>query len=102
MTDDESSVAQTINDGDSHDIHSLLSSSERDFLVGNNGDQVKISSLKGKKIGLYFSASWGVNELSSTGDFEFIYVSGDEDDNPFNGYFSEMPWLAIPFSDSDA
>ncbi|TXG56287.1 hypothetical protein EZV62_017600 [Acer yangbiense] len=45
MTDDESSVAQTINDGDSHDIHSLLSSSERDFLVGNNGDQ----QLEGKE-----------------------------------------------------
>ncbi|KAI9168654.1 hypothetical protein LWI28_000049 [Acer negundo] len=114
MTDGESSVAQTINGGDAHDIQSILSSSERDFLVRNNGDQVKISSLKGKKIGLYFSASWCgpcqkftptlvemYNELSPKGDFEVIFVSGDEDDNSFNGYFSKMPWLAIPFSDSE-
>ncbi|KAH7570291.1 hypothetical protein ACOSP7_018341 [Xanthoceras sorbifolium] len=114
MADGESSVSQTINGGDSHDIQSLLSSSERDFLVRNNGDQVKINSLKGKKIGLYFSASWCgpcrrftptlvevYNELSTTGDFEVIFVSGDEDDNSFNGYFSKMPWLAIPFSDAE-
>lgn len=98
---------------DSHDIQSLLSSSERDFLVRNNGDKVKIDSLKGKKIGLYFSASWCgpckrftpnlvdvYDEISPKGEFEIIFVSADEDDESFNGYFSKMPWLAIPFSDS--
>lgn len=35
-------------------------------------------------------------------DFEIIFVSADEDDEMFKEYFSEMPWLAIPFSDSDA
>ncbi|KAF5726744.1 nucleoredoxin 1 [Tripterygium wilfordii] len=97
-----------------HDFQSLLSSSERDFLVRNDGDQVKIDSLKGKKIALYFSASWCgpcrrftpilmevYKELASKGDFEIIFVSGDEDDESFNEYFSKMPWLAIPFSDSD-
>ena len=77
--------------------------------------QVKVESLKGKKIWLYFSASWcgpcrrftpklveAYNELSSNDDFEIIFVSGDNDDESFNGYFSKMPWLAIPFSDSDA
>ena len=76
--------------------------------------QVKIESLKGKKLGLYFSASWCgpcrrftpklvevYSELSPKGDFEIIFVSGDEDEESFNGYFSEMPWLAIPFSDSE-
>ena len=41
------------------------------------------------------------NEVSSKGDFEIIFVSADEDEDSFNGYFSKMPWLAIPFSDTD-
>ncbi|RVX10618.1 putative nucleoredoxin 1 [Vitis vinifera] len=131
-------------DGVAHDLVSLLTREDRDFLVRNNGHQVfpifsvlfyrkrklernyaflmkkelkqvKVESLKGKKIWLYFSASWcgpcrrftpklveAYNELSSNDDFEIIFVSGDNDDESFNGYFSKMPWLAIPFSDSDA
>ncbi|KAF9626713.1 hypothetical protein IFM89_038887 [Coptis chinensis] len=97
------------------DIQSLLSSSNRDFLVRNNGDQVKINDLSGKTIGLYFSASWCgpcrrftpklievYNELSSKNDIEIVFVSADRDDEAFNGYFSKMPWLAIPLSDSDS
>ncbi|KAK3416833.1 hypothetical protein EUGRSUZ_H02588 [Eucalyptus grandis] len=98
----------------SHDVQSLLSSPDRDFLIRNNGDQVKVDSLKGKKIGLYFSASWCgpchrftlilaevYNELSPKGDLEIIFISADKDEGSFSGYFSKMPWLAIPFSDSD-
>ncbi|XP_054825623.1 probable nucleoredoxin 1 [Prosopis cineraria] len=101
-------------DNVAHDIQSILSSSGRDYLVRNNGDQVQIESLKGKKVGLYFSGSWCgpcrrftptlvelYNEVSPKGDFEIIFVSADEDEDSFNGYFSKMPWLAVPFSDSD-
>ncbi|KAL6983699.1 protein-disulfide reductase [Sarracenia purpurea var. burkii] len=97
-----------------HDIHPLLSSSERDFLIRNSGDHVNIDSLKGKKVGLYFSASWCgpcqkftptlaevYNKLSPNGDFEIVFVSADEDEESFKAYFSKMPWLAIPFSDSN-
>lgn len=97
-----------------HDVVSLLSSPQRDFLLRNNGDQVKIESLKGKKLGVYFSASWcgpcrkftptlveAYNEVVSKGDFEVVFASADEDEESFKGYFSEMPWLAIPFSDSE-
>ncbi|KAK4269926.1 hypothetical protein QN277_023020 [Acacia crassicarpa] len=97
-----------------HEVQSIVSSSERDYLVRNNGDQVKTENLKGKKVGLYFSASWcgpckrftptlveAYNEVSAKGDFEIIFVSADEDEDAFKGYFSKMPWLAIPFSDSD-
>ena len=76
--------------------------------------QVKIDSLKGKKLGLYFSASWCgpcqtftpslvdvYNEVAKKGDFQIVFITADEDDESFNGYFSKMPWLAIPFSDSD-
>nr|XP_019710017.1 probable nucleoredoxin 1-2 [Elaeis guineensis] len=105
-----------VNGGECHDLKSLLAGDERDFLVRNNGDQVRIANLEGKTIGLYFSASWcppcrrftpqlieTYGELSSEGKgLEVVFVSGDRDEDSFNGYFSKMPWLAIPFSDSKA
>lgn len=76
--------------------------------------KVKIDSLKGKQVGLYFSGSWCgpcrrftptlvevYNEVFSKGDFEVVFASADEDEESFQDYFSKMPWLAIPFSDSD-
>lgn len=76
---------------------------------------MNIDGIKGKKLGLYFSASWcgpcrhftpvlieAYNELLKEGYFEIIFISADEDDESFNGYFSKMPWLAIPFSDKEA
>ncbi|KAE9446022.1 hypothetical protein C3L33_21977, partial [Rhododendron williamsianum] len=96
------------------DLVSLLSSGDRDFLVRNNGDEVKISDLVGKKVGLYFSGSWCgpcrrftpdfvevYQELSLKGDFEVVFVSSDRVDEAFVAYFAKMPWLAIPFSDSE-
>ncbi|CAK7327373.1 unnamed protein product [Dovyalis caffra] len=102
------------NEDVSHDLSSLLSSEERDFLVRNNGDQVKVSNLVGKIVGFYFSGSWCgpcrnftpslvevYEQLSSKGDFEVVFISSDRDDESFNSYFSKMPWLAIPFSDTE-
>ncbi|CAL0312979.1 unnamed protein product [Lupinus luteus] len=101
-------------DSVAHNVESLFSTTNRDFLIRNNDHQVKIDSLKGKKVGIYFSSSWcapcrkftpflvdAYNELAPKGDFEVIFVSADEDDESFKAYFSKMPWLAIPFSDSD-
>ncbi|XP_059670927.1 probable nucleoredoxin 1 [Cornus florida] len=98
--------------GDGYDLKSLLTRSRRDFLVRNDGEQVKIDKLKGKKIGLYFSRSTCAscqhftpelvevyNKLSSKNDFEIILVSADDDAKFFEEYFVKMPWLAIPFSD---
>ncbi|KAK1281231.1 putative nucleoredoxin 1 [Acorus gramineus] len=100
-------------EGESQHVRSLLAGEERDFLVLNNGDQVKIETLNGKIIGLYFSASWCgpcrrftpnlievYNELLSRGNFEVVFISDDHDEEAFNGYFSKMPWLAMPFSDA--
>lgn len=63
---------------------------------------------------IYFSGSWCgpcrrftpklvevYQEVAPKGDFEVVFVSSDRDEESFNGYFSEMPWLAVPFSDSD-
>lgn len=75
-----------------------------------------ISSLDGKVVGLYFSASWCrprrrftpllievYDELSSKGQcqFEIVIVPADHDEDSFDRYFSKMPWLAIPFADSN-
>lgn len=100
--------------GVSHDLSALFSSDRRDFLVRNNGDKVTISSLSGKVVAIYFSGSWCgpcrrftpklvevYQEVAPKGDFEVVFVSSDRDEESFNGYFSEMPWLAVPFSDSD-
>lgn len=40
-------------------------------------------------------------ELSSKGDFEIVFLSGDEDEESFSEYFAKMPWLAVPFSDTE-
>ncbi|KAG8377974.1 hypothetical protein BUALT_Bualt08G0089600 [Buddleja alternifolia] len=77
--------------------------------------QVKISNLKGKIVGIYFSANWyppcqnftrvlanAYDQLkNSNPGFEIVFVSSDEDLNSFNNYRALMPWLAIPFSDLD-
>lgn len=107
-------VNEVLKVSDSHDVLSLLSSPTRDYLVRNSGDQVKIDELKGKTIGLYFSASWCgpchrftpklvdvYNDVSAKGGFEVVFVSADKDVESFNEYFSKMPWVAVPFSESD-
>ncbi|KAK9675565.1 hypothetical protein RND81_11G015600 [Saponaria officinalis] len=96
-----------------YDLYQLLSSNERDVIIRNNGDQVQIKDLIGKTVGLYFSASWCppcsaftpilievYEQLFSKGKFEVVFISSDRDVDSFNGYFSKMPWFAIPFSDS--
>jgi nucleoredoxin len=34
-------------------------------------------------------------------EFEIIFVSADRDKKAFDNYFQEMPWLAVPFDNSD-
>ncbi|KAF3431258.1 hypothetical protein FNV43_RR25988 [Rhamnella rubrinervis] len=76
--------------------------------------EVKVSSLVGKIVCLYFSGSWCgpcrrftpklvelYKELASRGNFEVAFISSDKNEESFTDYFAEMPWLAIPFSDLD-
>ncbi|KAJ6399656.1 hypothetical protein OIU77_020248 [Salix suchowensis] len=92
--------------GDSHRISgsrfsSLLASKDRDYLLSQDGTQVKVSDLEGKVLGLYFSANWyapcrsftnqvligAYQDLKSNGsDFEIVFVSSDEDLDAFNNY----------------
>ncbi|KHG29175.1 hypothetical protein F383_13074 [Gossypium arboreum] len=120
LDDNARNLVQALTNGDAEKIStsrfsSLLASKDRDYLLSSTtqDDQVKISDLEGKVIGLYFSANWyppcrnfnkvliGVYEqLKSNGsNFEIVFVSSDEDLSAFNSYRESMPWLSIPFSD---
>lgn len=37
-------------------------------------------------------------KASGRNDFEFIFVSSDSDEDSFEEYHSEQPWLALPYS----
>lgn len=64
-------------------------------------------------LGLYFSAHWCPPCRSFTPElarkytkykqqypsFEIVFVSSDRSENDFDSYFSEMPWLALPFNE---
>lgn len=73
------------------------------------------SEVLNNKLGilLYFSAHWcpPCREFTplladsysqhTANDFEVVFVSNDQDDESFAEYFSEMPWVAVPFSSND-
>ena len=79
-------------------------------------EEVPVGSLdgEGKVLGLYFSAHWCppcrgfTPKLAewytklTTGPlkdkFEIVFVSSDRDEDSFDSYFDEMPWLALPYS----
>merc|ERR1712003_145397 len=68
----------------------------------------------GKAIGIYFSAHWcppcrsftpKLAEFYNNGlkdNMEIIFVSSDRDEESFNDYFKEMPWLALPYQQRQA
>jgi len=79
-------------------------------LVDAKGDKVETSSLSGKVIGLYFSASWCgpcrafTPELVKFRDrneekFEVVFVSSDRSAEDQQDYMKQydMDWPAIPF-----
>ncbi|KAJ3698049.1 hypothetical protein LUZ61_001754 [Rhynchospora tenuis] len=99
--------------GEFYNIVSILAGDTRDYLVFNNGDEVKIADLNAPILGIYFSASWCphcksfnsyltevYNNLSSENKgFQIVLISLDWSEEEFNQYFSPMPWLAVPFSE---
>jgi nucleoredoxin len=81
-------------------------------LVGTGGNKVATdAAIDGKVLGLYFSAHWcppcrgftpelakrylGLKDAGK--NIEMVFVSSDRDEEAFNEYFGEMPWLALPY-----
>ena len=83
-------------------------------LTNHNGDVIQTESLAGKYVGLYFSAHWcppcrqftphlaqiyKTLQASHPGQFEIVFISSDRDKAGFDGYYSQMPWLTIPYDE---
>ncbi|CAF1533455.1 unnamed protein product [Adineta ricciae] len=69
---------------------------------------------QGKVIGLYFSAHWCppcrgftpilvdfYNKYGSEKNLEVIFISSDNDEESFNEYYQEMPWLTLDFKERE-
>ncbi|GFR31757.1 nucleoredoxin [Trichonephila clavata] len=83
------------------------------ILVSPNGDKVSYESISTHIKGLYFSAHWCppckaftpqliklYNKVQNMGkNFQIIFVSSDRSEESFVKYFSNMPWLAVPYSE---
>jgi len=87
---------------------------EKAKLILENIGSDLVAKTGGKPIGLYFSAHWcppcrgftpKLAEWYKDGlkdKMEIIFVSSDRDEASFNDYFTEMPWLALPFDKREA
>jgi len=76
------------------------------------GEKPTSEVLKGKVIGIYFSAHWCPpcrgftpklaeaysKDLQGKG-LEIVFVSSDKDEKAFSEYYGEMPWTSLPFQD---
>lgn len=85
-----------------------------DIIATKSGKKVTSDVIEGKKAVLvYCSAHWcppcrGFTPLLAEAyknyggeDVEVIFVSSDQDQGSFDGYFAEMPWAAVPFVDRE-
>lgn len=83
-------------------------------LVGKDGEVDRDSALAGKTVGFYFSAHWCppcrgftpelakfYTSLKDSKNFEIVFVSSDKDQDAFDEYYGEQPWLALPFADRE-
>ena len=87
------------------------------LLRGPGGSEVSTSKeLNGKVVALYFSAHWcppcrqftpmlaqqAYAQMKKLGyPFEVVFASHDRNEDAFNEYLDEMPWLALPYSEKN-
>merc|ERR1712216_580959 len=88
-----------------------------DKLLAGSGEMVSSAdAVEGKgAVAIYFSAhwcppcrgftpklaEWYLSSLKAKG-LEVLFVSSDRDQESFDDYFKEMPWLALDFADRKA
>ncbi|XP_030845401.1 tryparedoxin-like [Strongylocentrotus purpuratus] len=87
-------------------------------LHGAGGAEVATSTLagSGRYVGLYFSAHWcppcrmftptlaefyKAFTKKNEGKLEIVFVSSDQSQEDFDGYFKDMPWLSLPYVDRE-
>ena len=86
-----------------------------DKLISNTGEVKVEDALSAPVIAVYFSAHWcppcrGFTPILAENykkwnaekkRIEIIFISRDRDQKGFDEYFKDMPWLAIPFTNSE-
>merc|ERR1712146_336109 len=84
-----------------------------DKLVTKEGEQDTDAVLAGKKnVLIYFSAHWcppcrgytpelsaAYSESGKKDETAIVFVSSDRDQEAFDGYYAEMSFFAVPFSE---
>ena len=88
-----------------------LKNSFGEKLIDAKDTEHKVSELKDKMVGIYFSAHWcppcrmftpklvEFRDACAKENFEVVFVSCDHDEKAMKGYMTEtnMKWLAVPF-----
>lgn len=87
--------------------------------VTKGDEKVSVESLQGegKVLGIYFSAHWcppcrgftpklatwyeNVTGNALKGKFEIVFLSSDRNEEAFDEYRKEMPWMSLPYSERD-
>jgi len=83
-------------------------------LQSKNGTIDTNDALTGKHVALYFSAHWcppckrftpelakSYNGHLKAKGLEIVFVSSDRDEEAYDSYYAEMPWLAVPYAERD-
>ena len=93
-------------------LHDIL----KGDLVAADGSKTNAQELKGKYVGIYFSAGWcqpckaftptliqlySKLKIADGKNFEIVLVSADRGQDAFEDYFGKMPWLAVDFADAE-
>jgi nucleoredoxin len=72
-------------------------------------------AIKGKLVAFYFSAHWCppckqftpelarvyTALLAANKNIAVVFVSSDQDQGAFDGYFATQPWFAVPYTDGE-
>jgi len=83
-------------------------------LLTKDGEKPVADVLKGKYVGIYFSAHWcppcrgftpqlaaSYKDHLKAKDLEIVFVSSDRDEKAFEEYYAEQPWVALPYGKRD-
>merc|ERR1719258_267634 len=84
-------------------------------LLSKSGEVSTEKAISGKSaVAIYFSAHWCppcrgftpelakmYKETFSGLGMEIVFASSDKNEEAFNSYFGEMPWVALPFEKRD-
>ncbi|EPY40136.1 tryparedoxin [Angomonas deanei] len=81
-------------------------------LVSHSNNNIALSSLAGKTVFFYFTASWCppcrgftpqlvefYNKFHESKKFEIIAVTWDEKEEDWTPYYEKMPWLALEYKE---